>query len=84
MGQRLTTQIRALERELNEVRRQRIEARSIQERGLHVETNPNQKQGAFKVPEYFNRQRLYGGRMTSADLRQVGRVTRDAIETLHR
>ena len=33
---------------------------------------------------HFNRQPLYGGRMTHSKLQQVGRVTKDAIETLHR
>lgn len=38
----------------------------------------------FQGPDHFVKQKLYEGRMTSSKLKQVGRITRDAIETLHR
>ena len=59
--------------------------KSIQASGLHVEKNLCQKQLTLqKIPENFNKQRLFEGRMTSAKLKQAGRVTRDAIDALHR
>lgn len=38
----------------------------------------------FAGSALFNKERLYEGRMTKTKLQQVGRVTRDAIEELHR
>ncbi len=53
--------------------------------GLNLNFNlPSAERPGVLPLHYTNPERLYDGRMTHSKLQQVGRVTRDAIEALHR
>ncbi len=60
--------------------------KTTEKSGLNLNFNlPPSQSSAILVPTISNpQQRLYDGRMTHSKLQQVGRVTRDAIEALHR
>ena len=40
--------------------------------------------GSGSVGDHFQTQRVYDGKMTQSKLKEVGKITKDAIETLHR